>query len=85
MSLSSISIPDLPTPSHSLTTSDGLSVPVYIAGEVIEITNAFLIQAACDTCIDDGIHATDGSGPYDCYACGKKAKDEPTSATKTEA
>lgn len=27
----------------------------------------------CETCGPDGIMATDGSGPFDCYACGKKA------------
>lgn len=28
---------------------------------------------ACDTCGDVGVFATDGTGPWDCYACGKKA------------
>lgn len=27
----------------------------------------------CETCGPDGIMATDGTGPFDCYACGKKA------------
>lgn len=27
----------------------------------------------CQTCEPDGIYATDGTGPWDCYACGKKA------------
>ncbi len=74
MSLSSISIADLPNASHSVVTSDGSQVSGYTAEEVVAMANAFLAQAACQTCEDDGIHATDGSGPYDCYACGKKAR-----------
>lgn len=27
----------------------------------------------CDTCEDDGIYATNGDGPFDCFKCGKKA------------
>jgi len=26
----------------------------------------------CETC-KDGVYGTDGSGPYNCYECGKKA------------
>lgn len=34
------------------------------------------VQAAaqpCEHCEPDGVWATDGAGPFDCYACGKKA------------
>jgi len=74
MSLSSISISDLPKASHTVVTSDGTRVSGYTAQEVVAMANAFLVQAACQTCEDDGIHATDGTGPYDCYSCGKKAR-----------
>lgn len=30
-------------------------------------------QVQCDTCEDAGVFAVDGSGPFDCYKCGKKA------------
>ncbi|QQP96463.1 hypothetical protein [Lysobacter enzymogenes] len=29
--------------------------------------------AECPSCEKDGVWATDGTGPYDCYTCGKKA------------
>lgn len=29
--------------------------------------------AKCATCEPEGVFATDGTGPYDCYACGKRA------------
>lgn len=29
-------------------------------------------KETCDTCEADGIYATDGSGPFDCFKCGKK-------------
>ncbi|GAA0696100.1 hypothetical protein ISN75_06630 [Dyella marensis] len=29
---------------------------------------------ACTACEPDGVFDTDGNGPYDCYACGKKAQ-----------
>lgn len=32
------------------------------------------IPEECDTCEADGIYATDGSGPFDCFKCGKKVK-----------
>jgi hypothetical protein len=28
----------------------------------------------CGVCEDDGVWATDGSGPFDCYGCGRVAK-----------
>lgn len=30
-------------------------------------------EAICASCHPNGVMATDGTGPYDCYACGKKA------------
>lgn len=74
MSLSSISIIDLPKASHAVVTSDGTRVSAYTAQEVVSMSNAFLAQAACQTCEDSGIHASDGTGPYDCYSCGRKAR-----------
>ena len=29
---------------------------------------------ACDACESTGVFDTDGNGPYDCYACGKKSQ-----------
>lgn len=34
-------------------------------------------KAVCQHCGPDGLTASDGSGPYDCYICGKKAS-QPT-------
>lgn len=31
-------------------------------------------EQQCNTCEPAGVFATDGTGPYDCYACGKKAE-----------
>ncbi len=30
-------------------------------------------EESCDHCEPEGVFATDGAGPFDCYACGKKA------------
>lgn len=30
-------------------------------------------EGECTSCETEGVFATDGSGPFDCYACGKKA------------
>lgn len=38
---------------------------------------------ACDACESTGVFDTDGNGPYDCYACGKKAQRQPQAAQST--
>lgn len=35
-------------------------------------------QGECRTCAPNGVYATDGTGPYDCYACGKTAGNQST-------
>ena len=40
---------------------------------------------ACKVCDPNGLFDTDGNGPYDCYACGKKAQPHPQAAQGGEA
>lgn len=45
-----------------------------IGGQEIEYVRSDLTQPApCPSCEPDGMYATDGTGPWDCYRCGKKA------------
>lgn len=41
--------------------------------DAIESYAAVVGQGECEHCYHDGVYSTDGRGPYDCYACGKKA------------
>lgn len=56
------------------------------AAGVIE-QNAHEIDAAkpaCPSCGPDGVYATDGTGPWDCYRCGKTATKQCAKSDKPE-
>ena len=59
---------------QDLDTAPGLSAAESLH-EQIEKLDAALSQQAdpCGTCEPEGVMATDGSGPFDCPDCGKKA------------
>ncbi|PXV54186.1 hypothetical protein SAMN04487785_11435 [Dyella jiangningensis] len=57
----------------------GIPVPkrLYLWNRVADL-EAILSRATpsdeCKSCEKDGVYDTAGNGPYDCYACGKKAE-----------
>lgn len=50
--------------------------------EAFHIAELASIAIECPVCEPDGIYDTEGNGPYDCYACGKKAKIASTDAIR---
>lgn len=63
---------------YAMLLPEGPMTPKVKEGDPLYLRPPAQVQAApkegeCASCETEGVFATDGSGPFDCYACGKKA------------